>query len=287
MSELPGAGDPGTGEPAAPLWVSELLASLPGDDPAIPEHVAARLDAALSVLTPPVRTRAAAAAATTTPPTAPSSTPVEAQESETQATVLPLAAGTRRRASTGSSSRFGHRLLLGGVAAAAVVVLGGLSTVAILRGGSNPGSTPAIASGTQPSATPVATTYLASSNNFTAATLATYARSLLAQSGHVDASTTTGNEVTPQARTPGAVTTRPATVRPSAGCISELTGSVSVMAFVADETTYERTPAFVILAPTVDPTTAVVDTTHVDVWVVARTCSGADAAVITFQRIDR
>jgi hypothetical protein len=277
MSELPGAGEPGTGEPAAPLWVSELLASLPGDDPAIPEHVGARLDAALSVLTPPVRT---ATADTTTPTAAPSATPVEAQESESQATVLPLAAGTRRRAGTGGSSRFGHRLLLGGVAAAAVVVLGGLSTVAILRGGSSPGSTPAIATGSGASSSPVATTYLASSNNFTAATLATGARSLLAQSGRVG-SAAVGSDTTP------AVTTEPATVRPSAGCISQLTGSASVMALVADATTYERTPVFVILAPTVDPTTAVVDTTRVDVWVVGRTCSATDAVVVTFQRIDR
>jgi hypothetical protein len=283
MSELPGPGDPdpGTDEPVAPLWVSELLASLPGDDPAIPEHVAARLDAALSVLTPAARTSAAATTPTTTPTRAPSPTPVEAQQAEPHATVLPLDAGSRRRVGTASPSRFGHRLLLGGVAAAAVVILGGLSTIAILRAGSSPGSTPAIATGPSVITSPVATTYLASSNNFTAATLATGARSLLAQSGRAT-KTVTGNETTP-----AAIETKPATVRPSAGCLSELTGSVSVMALVADETTYERTPVFVVLAPTVDPTTAVVDTTRIDVWVVGRSCSAADAAVIAFQRIDR
>lgn len=274
MSELPGADGPGTGDATAPPWLTELLASLPDDDPAIPEHVAARLDAALSVLTPPVRTTAAPT--TSAPPTL-----AEAEGSESHATVLPLTAGTRHRA--GSGSRFGHRLLLGGVAAAAVVVLGGLSTVAILRGGSSSGSTPATASGAGPATAPVATTYVATSENITAATLATGARALLAQTGHgLVVNSVTGNEVTP-----AAVATKPATVQPSAGCVSELTGSASVMALVADETTYDSTPAFVILAPTLDPTTAVVDTTRVDVWVVRRTCSSADAAVITFLRIDR
>lgn len=294
MSEHPGGEnpDPDIADqlPPAPPWLAELLASLPADDPPIPEHVAARLDAALAVLTPgrPVTTPGAGSGS--------GSAREDSTTTDTTATVVPLAAGSRHRDRAGGRSRLGHRLLLGGVAAAAVVVLGGLGTVAVLRG-EQPAGGPATTAGNSsvgPAST-APTAYLASAQDFTPANLATGARALLA---HAAGSTPTSPAPATSQQTPtslgqtgGTVSTplvvTPATVRPSAGCLTELTGSATVTALVADETTYDGAPVFVVLSPTLLAGTQAVDPTHVDVWVVRRACSADDAAVITFIRITR
>jgi hypothetical protein len=270
-------------EPEAPAWVAELLSTLRSDDPPIPEYVAARLDTAIAAEAA-ARPRAATPAA----PGAPGSTTEDQPGVPAEVTTLDRA---RRRSSPPTGSRTGHRVLLGAVAAAAVVVLAGLGAIAVNRSGSSSGPTPvtAIASPSQ-----VATAYVASEHNTTAATLASDARTLLAQTGNTLTSASPAVVASP-GTVVGQVTASPTysvgpaaeDVRPSVGCLTQLTGSAVVKVLVADAANYDGAPAYIVLAPTLDSATQAVDPTTVDIWVVRRTCSATDAAVITFLRTTR
>lgn len=304
-SDLPG--DPGHGpEPLlpadaeAPAWVGELLAGLRADDPPLPDHVAERIDRALSVLTPadvlPAAEPSPAGAATPAGPT-------DGGGDSAGATVIPLAARNRP---AGSPNPWGHRLLIGGVAAAAALVLGGLGTVAVVR---NSGGGPADGQGVSADSNEVGaagdkTRYVASNQDYTAATLDTTAEAVLAASTTPLGPSTPGtpslapSEGTgspgPSASTPptatsnpaspsalGTVSLRAAAQRPAEGCVDSLAGADDVDPLLVDEATYEHRPAFVVvIATTGDAGTA-------DVWVVARTCAAGNEGVLAFARIAR
>jgi hypothetical protein len=292
--------------PAAPAWVSELLAGLPADDPPIPDDVASRLDATLRELaaSPPGATpedRAGSAGSASDPGD-------EAGRPRPDATnVVPLAAASRHAART---NPWPHRLLLGGVAAAAVIVFGGLGTVAVLRGSgpsTSGGELATAAQGDSAASAPAAQTrFVASGAAYTADNLAATTDALLRSSRSEPQSAPTVGLATPAEGSSGSSASPPTPDRTSSGsatpdsqattmlalkaaasrpeqtCLASLaTGSGDAAPLVVDEATYDRQPAFIVVFATSD------DPASVDVWVVARSCAEGSEGLYTFARVAR
>lgn len=280
--------------PEAPAWVAELLAGLPADDPPIPEDVAVRLDAVLAQL---------AESTTTDPGTSGTGHATPYPDGVADATgtsnVVALSSATARHSAR--ANPWPHRLLLGGVAAVAVVALGGLSTLAVLRG-SSPSADGQVAAASGAGASAPDTRYVASGASYTSANLAATTGALLRADGQAVApgpsrtspatgpltgtppESTTGTTAAPSATpavTSDVLSLKDAGSRPQPSCLQSLAGSADVEPLVVDEATYDAHPAFVVVFATAnEPAT-------VDVWVVARSCAEGAEGLYTFARVAR
>lgn len=271
--------------PEAPAWVAELLAGLPADDPQIPDDVASRLDAVLATLaaSPGPAPAAGGDAAGAAPGAGDDADPATGP-----ATVVPIGASGGSRHRGGRPNPWAHRLLLGGVAAAAVVVLGGLGFVAVQRGSTTHPSDGIVVADSAGSPAQPPAAYVSSGLAYTSANLVPTARELLVATG-LAAPTVAAPTVTPPTTSTATPAPSPGRVenltgaadRPSATCVTALTGSTSAAPLVVDEATYNGKPAFVVVLPTDD------DPSTVDVWVVERTCSAGADGTLMFAHVAR
>lgn len=276
--------------PEQEAFVRGLLGSLAADDPAIPDHVAARLDGVLAE----ERRRGAA-------PAAGALAAARAGEDGDDAVTGPAtgsATGTADGAATGTVTvlpvpeRRGPGLrgfrLVAGIAAAAVVVVGGAALV--VRGGSSTSSdTASLAGGASAPAVALQST----GTRYVAAELATQARALVtaarqysgADQGEEGPVTATDDGQAPEV---GAASSPPTTDAAAAGlltrttvadCLEQLTGHPGTEPVAIDQATYDGSPADVIVVPSDD------DPGALDVWVVGPGCTRQEADMLAFQRI--
>ncbi len=244
--------------------VRALLASLRTDDPPLPDHVSARLDAVLAEERRQAPSTRSLAGATPDPERADGA---PAQGSLASVTVLPTP-------SRGPSSR-SFRLLAG--AAAAVVVLGG--GAAIVRGGAlgndagtAGGVSAAMADSSGASLRSTGTTYTRESLTAQASALVTQSRTSPLPT---DAQATSAPESAGAAPTTKSLLT-PATIP---ACVEQLAGRPGVAAVAIDQATYEGRAANVIVLPTED------DVTTLEVWVVGPGCTSNDVDLLVWVRI--
>ena len=280
LSGTPASGPDTPGPEATPeqeLFVSGLLASLRSDDPAMPEYVAARLDAVLAETRRSANGRPAPAAGM------PARSPSSADSG--------LAPVSRLERKAGGPSLRSFRVLAG-VAAAAVLVLGGAVlargglgelgsgntvTTAESAGGlssmSDAASAPAraeaptaeVATGTTgtPLTPGTASTGGTASTDYHLSTLAAQIASLVL---------TTGTGGTTAAQGPASSQTAPA-------CLSTITGRPDAQARAVADATFEGQPAVIIVVAVPG------DITQLEVWAIAPGCTTDDATVLANARV--
>ncbi len=260
------SGTPGPADDLGPEATPEqdafargLLAGLRADDPPMPDHVVARVDA---VLAQELRPSSSVQLGT-------GSAPQQDAEDEpvgAPVTVLP----TQRRP---DSSTRALQWLVG--AAAAVLVVGGVGAVVSgTLGGSSSDSAATLAGA-------VAGTVVASGTAYDQDNLAGQVRSLLSATSADDRS---GEAVlVPEAGADlgSAGAGASAAIAPDTlvGCVEQLTGDQGEQAVAVDRATYEGRAALVVVLTSKDEPGAL------DVWVVAPTCTREAADVLQFQRI--
>lgn len=267
------------------VFVRGLLASLRADDPAIPDHVAARLDAVLAEERRTAPVPLGTARALTDAEDASGTGSATDLDSFAPVTVLPTRSG-------GPSTR-SFRVVLG-LAAAAVVVVGG-SALALQNLGSNGTSTSAgsLAAELDDSGRTVARS---SGTAYTSTSLAAQAGALVlaardSASGPVTASTGEASPLTPES-VPGAGTPTPGATSLDATsrvftsdtleiCVRALSEGTQTQAVAADRGTYDGKPVDVVVIRTPEG-----DPTKLDVWVLRPGCGADSVATITVRRID-
>jgi hypothetical protein len=256
--------------PEQEAFVTALLGGLRADDPPMPEHVVARLDA---VLAEERRTYAAGTTGAGTAPLADRADEGSTGAGSAEPAVAPVTVLPQRRRPERSTTAV--QWLVG--AAAAVLVVGGVG--AVVRGTFGGSSADLAAS----SAGGPTTSLLATGTAYDEVNLATQVRSLVA-APTTDQGSTAAPEVAsgdvdgPSApdRSAGALTTDTL-----AGCLEELTGAPGTDPLAVDQATYEGRPALVVVLVSTD------DPASLDVWVVAPTCTRAASGLIRFERVPR
>jgi hypothetical protein len=257
--------------PEQEAFVSALLSGLRADDPAMPEHVVARLEAALAE-----ERRAAAAAGAPALGTSALGEPAaggaeDPDEATTPGlapvTVLPQQPQQRRRPDRSTRAL---QWLVG--AAAAVLVVGGVG--AVVRG--------TFSTSSDSAATAAGGQLLASGTAYSKDTLAEQARALVAEPTSVS---TDGEAAAPELA-PGTdgrdTSAEPGTASNGLdlpGCLQQLTGTTGTDPLAVDRATYEGRAAVVIVLASTDAPGSL------DVWVVAPTCRLGDDAFVEFQRV--
>jgi hypothetical protein len=260
--------------PEQAAYVAGLLGSLRADDPAIPDHVATRIDAVLAELrrAEPAGSAPAAALADGDEATAGSRAGGDGSPS---ATVLPLPA---RRAS-GTSRTF--RWVVG--AAAAVVVVG--AGAAVVRGGlsgsDSSGGTAVMAEDAagDRGAAPIRT----SGTDYRSDDLAAQAQALVAKaldgSGAPVAPAETPEVVPTDAASPGTASRDLLSDATLAACLEQLTGGPGATPLAVDQGSYEGKPADVVVLPSPD------DAARLEVWVVGPGCTRESVELYEFRTI--
>ncbi len=277
-------------------FVTSLLASLRDDDPPMPDHVAARLDAVLAEERRTTTFPLVAAADVDSDGLLDSADPAVATPA---ATVLPLAPSRDR--ARGRTRAF---QVLGGVAAAvAAVVL----VPTILHGTSSSQSTSAsVASSGTGELRAAPATVQDSGTAYTRSALSAQATALLSRAktlpapAQVDSpvaspAATSNDTATGSGTTAGGYGTA-ATAAPSVGtpqsaagprlsdatlaaCVESLAGKPGVTPLAADLATYDGKPAAIVVLPTDG------DPGFLDVWVIAPVCTATSTDLFEFRRI--
>ena len=259
------SGTPGPADDLGPEATPEqdafargLLAGLRADDPPMPDHVVARVDAVLA------QERRPSAAV----PLGTGAAPQDAEDEPGGApvTVLP----TQRRPDRSTRAL---QWLVG--AAAAVLVVGGVGAVVSgTLGGSSSDSAATLAGAD-------AGTVVASGTAYDQDNLAGQVRSLLSATSAQDRSGVDAPETEAGADLGSAGAGASAAIAPAtlAGCVEQLTGEPGEQAVAVDRATYEGRAALVVVLTSKDEPGAL------DVWVVAPSCTREAADVLQFQRI--
>ena len=277
--------------PEQASYVTALLGSLRADDPAVPDHVAARLDGALAELrrTEPLQPSALGearalgdgdASDATADPTVAAPTTTAA----TDATVLPMP--TPRRES-GTTRTF--RWVAG--AAAAVIVLG--AGAAVIRTGV-PGagsSTTALSAddstsgGAEAGADGAAVAIRTSGTDYRSSELASQAQSLVANAAKgLDPAPELAPDGTPATGATSSGVAAPGarsllTSATLAACLEQLTGAPGARPVAVDQGTFEGKPADVVVLPSPD------DPQRLEVWVIGPGCTRESAELYEFRTI--
>jgi hypothetical protein len=254
--------------PEQEAFVAALLGGLAADDPGMPEHVVARLDAALAE----ERRAAAAAGASALGTPALGESVAGGAEDPDEATTpgfAPVTVLPQQRRRPDRSTR-ALQWLVG--AAAAVLVVGGVG--AVVRG--------TFSTSSDSAATAAGGQLLASGTAYSKDTLAEQARALVAEPTSVS---TDGEAAAPELA-PG-TDGRDTSAEPGSasngldlpGCLQQLTGTTGTDPLAVDRATYEGRAAVVIVLASTDAPGSL------DVWVVAPTCRLGDDAFVEFQRV--
>ena len=253
--------------------VRGLLGSLPADDPEIPEHVAARIDAVLAEL---ARDGVGARSGTSS---ALGDQDDDAPAGPAPVTVLPSPAERRPSSST--------RALRWIAGAAAAVVVVGVGAAAIRGAGtsnSDLATTAGAAAPERSGADPIRT----SGTDYTSSDLAAKAQSLV-QPGAVsppgsatDAGSIDGGDATPATPVPSVTASGAPGLLSAAtldACLLQLTGRTGVVPVAVDQGTYEGQPADVVVLPSADsPST-------LEVWVIGPGCTASDSRLYEYRVI--